>query len=438
MKVLQVLNHFLPQQTAGTEVYTWALSKQLQQRNIEVEIAIPNYGKSVSNEYVYNGLKVFQYAEPSKVDRSLIMGFREPEGLAFFKEHIRKSAPDIIHFHELAGSNGIGLPHIIAAKEFGAKIIFTFHLAGYSCSTGNLITEDGLLCDGAINLRKCSSCYLNNKSKGRYSSLLLSFSHFLHSLNINSTTWKNKIGTALGTVSIIQKRADDLDLLVSHCDKVVVLAQWYKKILLLNNVDASKMRYVAQGLPSKADTNPINPDHNDGVLRLVFLGRISRFKGLHLLLSAIKPFPIGNISLDIYGETDDLAYENESKQIIKDNSNIHWKGKLKQENVVSVLRQYDALCLCSTFSEMSPLVIQEAFAAGIPVIASKVHGNAEQIRHEKDGLLFDFNSSSSLREQISRCVNDKYLLRAMKNNIRHPRSFEDVAEDYISIYKEVF
>ena len=45
MKVFQVLNHFLPQQTAGTEVYTWALSKQLQQKGVEVEIIIPHYGQ---------------------------------------------------------------------------------------------------------------------------------------------------------------------------------------------------------------------------------------------------------------------------------------------------------------------------------------------------------------------------------------------------------
>lgn len=49
------------------------------------------------------------------------------------------------------------------------------------------------------------------------------------------------------------------------------------------------------------------------------------------------------------------------------------------------------MSLCSTFSEMSPLVIQEAFAARLPVIASNVYGNAEQITHGENGLLFNFN-----------------------------------------------
>ena len=63
MKVLQVLNHFLPRQVAGTEVYTWALSRQLQQKGIDIEIVIPNYGQQISDSYEYQGLKVFQYAE---------------------------------------------------------------------------------------------------------------------------------------------------------------------------------------------------------------------------------------------------------------------------------------------------------------------------------------------------------------------------------------
>jgi hypothetical protein len=46
MKVLQVLSHFLPQQTAGTEVHIWALSKQLEQQGVNTQVEIPNFGKT--------------------------------------------------------------------------------------------------------------------------------------------------------------------------------------------------------------------------------------------------------------------------------------------------------------------------------------------------------------------------------------------------------
>jgi glycosyltransferase involved in cell wall biosynthesis len=102
------------------------------------------------------------------------------------------------------------------------------------------------------------------------------------------------------------------------------------------------------------------------------------------------------------------------------------------------MQQYDALCLCSTFSEMSPLVIQEAFAAGIPIIASNVYGNAEQIKNGYNGLLFGFKDAASLKEQLLRCINDPVLLIEMKKNTRAPRSFQQVGDEYYRIYQTLF
>ena len=59
-----------------------------------------------------------------------------------FNAFLKSEKPDIVHFHELAGSNGIGINHVLAAKKYGAKVILTFHLAGYTCGTGTLIYKE--------------------------------------------------------------------------------------------------------------------------------------------------------------------------------------------------------------------------------------------------------------------------------------------------------
>jgi glycosyltransferase involved in cell wall biosynthesis len=103
--------------------------------------------------------------------------------------------------------------------------------------------------------------------------------------------------------------------------------------------------------------------------------------------------------------------------------------------VIQTMQQYDALCLCSAFSEMSPLVIQEAFAAGIPVIASNVYGNTEQIQHGSNGLLFAFKNIDSLFLQLKQCVENPGLLPGLKRNIIPPQTFTEVAEQYEALYR---
>lgn len=438
MKIFQVLNHFLPQQIAGTEVYTWALCKQLQQNNVNVEIIIPNYQQKVNATYLYDGLKVFQYAEPSVVDRSLIMGKRKPDGLKSFEDYLQTMQPDIVHFHELAGSNGISLAHIRAAKRSGAKILMTFHLAGNSCRTGTLVYKDKSLCDGHIDLWKCSNCYLHSKGNNAVTKTLLPISEALYKMGIDSTSWQNRMGTALGTVSLIAQFKDRFNQLIDLCDGFVVLTAWYEKVLLLNGMPESKIHCIPQALPFSRNSNIAKEFHkHTGYIRLLFIGRISPFKGLHILIDALDSLPQNKIELDIYGQSFNDDYEAACRKKTNGRVNIQWKGVLPQEQVVNTMQQYDALCLCSTFSEMSPLVIQEAFAAGIPIIASNVYGNAEQIAHEVNGLLFQFKSVESLRTQLERLVNEPALLVKLSSNIKTPKGFKEIGDAYTELYESL-
>ena len=438
MKILQIVNHFLPHQVAGTEVYTWALCKQLKKHGVEIEVVIPNYGATVTSTYFYDELKIIQFAEPSIVDRTLIMGKRLPDGLKAFRDYINTSKPDIIHFHELAGSNGITIHHVKAARDSGAKVIMTFHLASYSCRTGNLVYKEKELCDGKIDLYKCSSCYLHKSANPLLKAFLLPSSLLLHRVGVDTSNLNNSVGTGLGTVSLMDNFKSKFEKLIELCNKVVVITEWYKKILLLNGVVEDKICFISQGLPSEKRTDATHKNATvDYPIRLIFLGRINPFKGLHLLLEAILSLPENKIELDIFGQTGDDAYEQAWRKKTINNKNIHWKGKLQQHEVVSTLQNYDALCLCSTFSEMSPLVIQEAFAAGIPVIASNVYGNAEQIKHTVNGLLFQFKNVNSLKDELLRCINTPTLLGDLKKNIKPPKSFDTIGDEYFTLYKEL-
>jgi glycosyltransferase involved in cell wall biosynthesis len=357
--------------------------------------------------------------------------------LKHFNTYLQEAKPDIVHFHELAGSNGITLKHAQAAKAYGAKVIMTFHLAGYSCKTGILVYKGQASCDGVVNLHKCSSCYLHTKGYTSLASPLTSVSATLDHLSIDTSNWNSKIGTALGTVPIIAKLKIDLNALVASCDTIVAITKWYKRQLLANGVNEEKISFIPQGLPFKANIVLVKNKVNHQPLQIIFLGRINKFKGLHLLIRALDGIDPSLVNLSIFGNSDDLVYENDLRNRTHEMTNVFWKGKLLQEDVVSTLNRHDILCLCSTFSEMSPLVIQEAFAAGIPVLASNVFGNAEQIKHNHNGLLFQFNNVADLRSQILRCINEPELLKKMSESIVPPRSFEEVGGEYYRLYKSL-
>ena len=438
LNIIFCLNHFMPGHIAGTEVYTAALAKSLQQKGHAVSVVIPNYKSEVLNTYQYEEITVYQYPEPDKKDRLVIMGKRAPEGIGAFKKLIKKLQPDIVHVQELAGSSGIGMYHLRTLNELGVKTVFTMHLAHYSCFCGTLMYKGKEHCNGMINIKKCTRCALNKLPINTVTQeILYNVSMPLYMLNIDTGKLNTSAGTAFSYPFIIDKKRSALNELVSLCDKIIVLTDWYKKVLLQNGIAENKLELVKQALPYKIS----NPKSDNAIeaktIRLVFIGRIDPLKGLHLLLEAMQDLQEEKIYLDIFGSITDENYYNEWKQNSSEKKNICWKGLLPQKDVVSTIQQYHALVLPSVFSEMSPLVIQEAFAAGVPVIGSDVAGIAEQIKHNYNGLLFEFNDAASLKNTILSLIKNPLLVSDLKGNITYPAAFETVADQMEEIYADV-
>ncbi len=437
MKIIFCLNHFLPQQVAGTEIYTSSLIRELQTHKTECLVLIPNYGETQDKTYWIDGIRVIQYAEPSVIDRSLNMGRRPPEGLDSYLRILQSEQPDVIHFQEVAGGNGMTMFHLKAAKSTGAKLIITFHLAGYSCRTGDLMFRQKELCNGLIDEERCMVCYLQHRGYEKIGAPLAAVSGMLYKAGVNTSFMSNRVGTSLSFPFIINDLRKTLHEIATICDKVVLLTRWYYDILLKNGIAAEKLEIITQGLPLK-DTAVEDPRSvNDKPLRLIFIGRISPLKGLHLLIDAMKLIDCRRVSLHIYGSSTDQQYEKQCKISSVSMPNIKWMGQLGQVDVIPTIQRYHALVLPSTFSEMSPLVIQEAFAAGIPVIASNTYGNAEQVTDGLNGLLFAFNDAEALSQSILQLADKPDLLSRLRKGIDIPKSFGQIGNEYYQLYQHL-
>lgn len=436
MKIIHVLNHFLPQQTAGTEVYTWALSKALLDLNFDIKVVVPNYGLATNETYSYDNICVIKFSDPTSVDRELILGQKKSLSIDSFRRILETEKPDIIHFHEIGSGNGVTINHLITAKNLGLKVIVTFHLAGYSCMTGGLINSKNQICNGKYQLYDCTRCVLSKKGVKVGNRFLSKISVFLSKFELSTLKWNNRLGTLLGTSEIIQNHNLRLHQIIKFSDRIVTLTDWYKDVLIKNNVEQNKIRTVYQGLSDCTKTKLKTQKVKKG-LNLVYVGRITEIKGIHILIQAIERIKEKKITLSIFGEDDNTTYGSVLRLKTESNSNIIWKGKIPPNKVREEIANHDLLCLCTTITEMSPLVFLEARSVGVPIIASNVLGNAKLIDDNVNGFLFDFNNSKSLSRKLKEILNNPKLLEQVSLIKNEIVTFKDIALEYSKIYSEL-
>lgn len=145
--------------------------------------------------------------------------------------------------------------------------------------------------------------------------------------------------------------------------------------------------------------------------RLLFAGRISKGKGLIDLVRAValQPGVIGKVVLA--GSTPDREFESELRGEIRRNgleNKFELPGLLDEDSLLTEFSRASALVLPS-YQETAPMVIQQAMAAGLPVIATRVGGIPFQIEHDSGGLLFESGDVSGLAGQCERLLGNSRL-----------------------------
>ena len=147
----------------------------------------------------------------------------------------------------------------------------------------------------------------------------------------------------------------------------------------------------------------------DGGCHLLFVGDLSRDKGLDSLLDAIDSSACGGereLTLWVAG-SGPLRAEIESRSTRSPQTaagetrpRARALGVLSATELAEWYRAADALVLPS-LSEGTPLVVLEALASGLPVLATRVGGIPEVVRDGVDGLLFDAGDAAGLCRAIA-------------------------------------
>jgi len=222
-------------------------------------------------------------------------------------------------------------------------------------------------------------------------------------------------------------------------DRVVVLSEWTHHLLLTNEIPDEKMVLIRHGLTQPPAPKKLDRAEREATdpLRLVFLGRMDPLKGPDIIVKALQQIPEANITLDMYGIVQgekEHAYQVDLLSIISGDKRIRLYPPLAGEAVIKLLQNYDALVVPSKLLETGPLVVLEAFAAGIIVIGSNLGGIAEWVENGKNGILVSPNDIEAWVEALQDLISKQELLQRLTRGIVMPRTIGDVAKEMQALY----
>jgi starch synthase len=220
------------------------------------------------------------------------------------------------------------------------------------------------------------------------------------------------------------------------------------------DVDPKKVVTIRNGV----DTSKFAPNNNPSVLQefgitgryAMFVGRITRQKGLAHLLRAWKSVPAEYGLVLAAGSPDEETVGNEVAALIAElqatRSNVWWiKEMLPHDKLTAALTQAD-LFLCPSIYEPLGIVNLEAMGCETAVLASRVGGIPEVVSHQETGILVDYTPDhprfeADLTAAISELMADPARLekygRAGRVRAETHFGWDAVAQQTIALYRSV-
>ena len=280
--------------------------------------------------------------------------------------------PDVIHAHNTFPLISPSL--YVAADQAGVPVVQTLHNFRLFCPQAMLL-RDGKVCEDCLGKSPLRGvmrgCYRGSKMQS----------------------------AVIGGMQVMHR----------------ALGTYHKKVtryIALN--DFCRDKFIEGGLP--AERIVVKPNFVDipaGAEKPrqggLFVGRLSAEKGINVLMRAMDQVPSCELNMIGSGPEESL---------LGSHANVRGLGFLPREKISGHMQQAAYLLMPSIWYENFPLTLVEAFASGLPVIASRMGAMAVLIEDGKTGLLFEPGSAGDLAKKIMWAEANPQAMLEMGKNAR--------------------
>jgi glycosyltransferase involved in cell wall biosynthesis len=254
-----------------------------------------------------------------------------------------------------------------------------------------------------------------------------------------SETALSRASRSLRQVRALKERPGLIREKMEQVDHIIAYTGLMRDLLLANGIGRGKIEISPYGIDtshiSRAPLErPLPPP-----LRVGFVGTLAPHKGCDTLIRAFRRLPRElEATLDIYGNLNRFKrFLKELRRLAGNDERINFAGPFQRERVGQVLSELDVLVVPSRWYENQPGVILEAFAAGIPVVATDLGGMSEFVKHEENGLLFQLENAEDLAHQLRRLGEEPELTEKLRAGIGPVKTVEENVDELEVLYAKL-
>lgn len=313
--------------------------------------------------------------------------------------------PDIIHFHHCIHL-GYELLEVVKRAMPETRIYFTLHEFLPICHNhGQMLKTGGGLCHKS-GVEDCSLCFPEKKPED---------------------FWQRK------------RR---LLHYFGHVDKFIAPSDFLRQRYIDWGIAGDRIQVLENGLRNVESRAPRHVNDQNGRNRYGFFGQINPYKGLPVLLEAVSLLDEEQrkkIVLEVHGAN----LESQPKQFrqlveqyrrrFEGQGCLRWVGPYQMHEAANRMAGIDWMVIPSIWWENSPVTIQEAFAVGRPVLASRLGGMAEKVRDGVDGLHVEAGNPRAWADMFMETCGNDDLWERLRAGIPAPCSVRECVDGHLAL-----